>query len=367
MTQFRLDRRTLLKSGYNVYEAFLMNDILHRHNIKTQLYNELIFIQKYLLDSLDYNFRIEKYLFILLSYENLDEEMFKILMKLLSLYVISNNEIMSSFVQKEELSSTFFFILLKNVNFINEEIIEIIFSCFLSQKNNSFIIDVFLDYKLFDNLVLEAQKKALELIISKKLIKGKQDFIELLLNKLTILLLLCDFEEKEEKMSTKQKGIDELIISIIIGILTNNDNDMIIYSFVEILLFNLCKFHSVAKEHLEKSNKGRQEDTHFIITNFFNKLYNSVSVIKIKDLLKKYIQNSKNFEINYKNKFLSIINAYKPIILSSNINIPFRDSIKSQSLFKNRHSSMHKPRDFIKNKLEANNQTANTVEKKKPI
>ena len=45
--------------------------------------NDLIFIQKYLLDSLDYNFRIEKYLFILLSANNMDKEMFYILIKLL--------------------------------------------------------------------------------------------------------------------------------------------------------------------------------------------------------------------------------------------------------------------------------------------
>ena len=202
LTQFRLDKKTLLKCKYNSYEAFLLNNIWHRYNIKTQLYNNLIFIQKFLLDSLDYNFRIEKILFILLSSNNMDKEMFKILMKLLSIYVINNNEILSSFVQKEELSSTFYFILLKNVNFITSEIIEIIFSCFLSKKNDAFVINVFLDYKLFDNMELEAQRKALELIINKKLTKGKQDFLELLLNKLTILLLLCDFEEKEEKVDT---------------------------------------------------------------------------------------------------------------------------------------------------------------------
>ena len=364
LTQFRLDKRTLLKSKYNSYEAFLTNSIMKRYNIKTQLYNNLIFIQKYLLDSLDYNFRIEKYLFILLSANNMDKEMFYILIKLLSLYVISNNEILSSFVQKEELSSTFYFILLKNVKYINSEIIEMIFSCFLSQKNNSFVINVFLDYRLFESLEIEAQKKALELIINKKLTKGKQDFIELLLKKLSLILLLCDFEEKEENFHVKQKGIDELIISIMIGILSKNDNNMVLYSFVEIVLFNLCKFHTIAKEHMEKSNKGRQEDTHFIITNFFNKLYNSVSVIKIKDLLKKYIQSSKNLEINYKNKFIQIINSYKPINLSSNINVSFRDSMKAQSFIKNRHSSFHNSKNFIRNKLDINNQKSNTLEKK---
>ena len=359
LTIFKLDKRTFLKSKYNAYETFLLNNICHRYNIKTQLYHNLIFIPNYLLDSLDYNFRIEKYLFILLSSNNLDKEMFKILIELLSLYVISNNEIMSSFVQKEELSSTFYFILLKNANFINAEIIEIIFSCFLSQKNNDFIIKIFLDYRLFESLDFESQIKALELIISKKLLKGKQDFIELLLKKLIILLLLCDFEENEENIKDKKKDIDELIISIIIGILSKNENNMVMYSYVEILIFNLCKFHSVINEHLEKNNKGRQEDAHFIITNFFQKLSNNIYVIKVKDLLKKYIQNSIGLESNYKRKFISIINSYKPINLSSNLTISFSKLEKKKSLFQNRqnrHASLHFSKNMIKNKLDGNNQ-----------
>ena len=187
LVEFKLDKRTSLKCKYNNYHSFKLSGVCHRNNIKTQLYQNLVFIPNYLLQSLDYNFRIEKYLFILLSNNNLDKDMFRILIELLSLYVINNNEIMSSFVQKDELSSTFYFILLKNVKHINAEIIEIIFSCFLSQKNNAFIINVFLDYKLFDNLEPKSQRKALELIISKKLMKGKQDCIELLLNKLILL------------------------------------------------------------------------------------------------------------------------------------------------------------------------------------
>ena len=292
--------------------------------------------------------------------------MFKILIELFTIYVISNNEIMSSFVQKDELSSTFYFILLKNVKYINAEIIEIIFSCFLSQKNNAFIINVFLDFKLFDNLETKSQRKALELIISKKLIKGKQDCIELLLNKLILLLLLCDFEEKEENISENKKSIDELIISIIIGILTNNENNMILYSYVEILLFNLIKFHTVVKEHLEKSNKGRQEDTHFIITNFFNKLYNTIYIIKNKDLLKKYIQNTQKLESNYKRKFISIINSYKPVNLSSNIAINNKTEMnQTKSLFKSRHHlSVHNPRNFIKNKFSEENNNIQINRKK---
>ena len=365
LIQFKLDKKTLLKCKYNSYEAFVLNNIWHRYNIKTQLYNNLIFIPKYLLESLDYNFRIEKYLFILLSNNNMDKDMFKILIELFSFYVISNNEIMSSFVQKEELSSTFYFILLKNVKYINSEIIEIIFSCFLSQKNNAFVIKVFLDYKLFDNLEPTAQRKALELIISKKIMKGKQDCIELLLNKLNILLLLCDFEEKEEKISEKEKSIDEIIISIIISILSKNENNMMFYSFVEILIFNLCKFHTVVKEHLEKNNKGRQEDAIYIINNYLGKLYNSAYVIKNKDLLKKYIQNSKSLEINYKKKFISIINSYKPINLSSNITISSKKKVKS--LFQGRHSLGSNPPDSIKDKLEENNQVLDNISEKKEI
>ena len=366
LVEFKLDRKTLLKCKYNNYYSFKLNGVCHRNNIKTQLYQNLVFIPNYLLQSLDYNFRIEKYLFILLSNNNIDKDMFKILIELFTIYVISNNEIMSSFVQKDELSSTFYFILLKNVKYINAEIIEIIFSCFLSQKNNAFIINVFLDFKLFDNLETKSQRKALELIISKKLIKGKQDCIELLLNKLMLLLLLCDFEEKEENISENKKSIDELIISIIIGILTNNENNMILYSYVEILLFNLIKFHTVVKEHLEKSNKGRQEDTHFIITNFFNKLYNTIYIIKNKDLLKKYIQNTQKLESNYKRKFISIINSYKPVNLSSNIAINNKTEMnQTKSLFKSRHHlSVHNPRNFIKNKFSEENNNIQINRKK---
>ena len=368
LVEFKLDKKTLLKSKYNNYYTFILSGILHRNNIKTQLYQNLVFIPNYLLQSLDYNFRIEKYLFILLSGNNIDKDMFKILIELFSFYVISNNEIMSSFVQKDELSSTFYFILLKNVRYINTEIIEIIFSCFLSQKNNAFIINVFLDYKLFENLDAKSQRKALELIINKKLIKGKQDCIELLINKLTLLLLLCDFEPRDEKIQENNKNIDELIISIIIGILQHNENNMILYSYVEILLFNLIKFHTMAKEHLDKSNKGRQEETHFIITNFFNKLYNSIYVIKDKDLLKKYIQNSQSLESNYKRKFISIINSYKPVNLSSNITITEKTKAK-KSLFQERHYSLHQPRNFTKKKLseEKSNNTQELMNRKATI
>ena len=359
LTSFRLDKKTLLKSRYNSYESFLLNNIYHRYNIKTQLYDKLIFIQKFLLDSLDYNFRLEKYLFILLNSNNLDKDTFKELMTLLSNYVISNNEIMSSFVQKEELCSTFYFTLLKNVNYIDVEIIDLIFSSFLSKKSNSFIIEVFLDYKLFNSLESSAQRKAFELILNKRLLKGKQDFINLILKKFTLLLLLCDFEEKEEKKNKNMKRIEELIISIIIGILSKNENDMTLYSNIEILLFNLCKFHNMTKEHLEKNNKGRQEDAHFIITNFFYKLYNSVSVITTKELLKKYIENS-NIEKNYKRKYIAILNSYKPINLSSNVAISFRDSLNHNQKSQSRRYSVNSSsvvKNFIKNNLGVNNNT----------
>lgn len=115
-----------------------------------------------------------------------------------------------------------------------------------------------LDYRLFDNLEFDAQNKALQLIINKKLINGKSDFVELLLQKLYIILLLCDFEiEDKENNSSNIKDIDELIISIIIGIFNNNRDNNEILKIIENMSFNLCKFHSSVKEHIEE--KIREE------------------------------------------------------------------------------------------------------------
>ena len=75
--------------------------------------------------------------------------------------------------------------------------------------------------------------------------------------------------------------------------------------------------------------------------------------------LKKYIQNSIGLESNYKRKFISIINSYKPINLSSNLTISFSKLEKKKSLFQNRqnrHASLHFSKNMIKNKLDGNNQ-----------
>ena len=128
------------------------------------------------------------------------------------------------------------------------------------------------------------------------------------------------------------------------------------------LLFNLCKFHSIAKEHLERNIKGKKEETRYKIIDFFNKLYNSVSVIKIKDLLKKYIQNLTNLESNYKNKFISIINSYKAANLSTNVKISFRNSIKDKSFNRDRSDSEHIPLNFIKNRLESINKEKRSLD-----
>ena len=334
LTVFKLDKKTTLINKYNIYEYASLNGVYHRYNLKSQLYKYLIFIDKYLSYSLDYNFRIEKYIFILLNNNNIGKDIFKVLIQLLTNYVINNNENMSSFMEKEELSSTLYFILLKNASYIDAEIVDILFSCFLSQKNfkNNFLINVFLDYKLFDSLKLEAKIHALQLIINKKILNSKNELIELLYKKLYIILLLCDFDkEEDEECNNNKKGIDELIISIIVSILSKNENNNYILKSIEELLYNLCKFHSMVKEHLENSNKGRKDETHYIITNFFHKLYNSISVIKDKDLLQKSIEELNNLDKNYKDKLLSICKSYKSINLSTNIVMTFRESIRKSS------------------------------------
>ena len=361
MTKFKLDKNTRLISKYNSYESALLNCIFHRNNIKNQLYRYIIYIDKYLSNSLDYNFRIEKYLFILLNNNNIDKDIFKILIELLTNYVINNNENMSSFLEKEELSSTLYFILLKNAKYIDAEIVDILFSCFLSQNNikNNFVINVFLDYRLFDNLIFEAQSKALQLILNKKLINGKSEFIELLLKKLYIILLLCDFESKNEE---NKKSIDELLISIIFGIFSKHINSNNILKIIEDLIYNLCKFHSVVKEHISKSNKGRIEETYDIIVNFFHKLYNSISVIKDKDLLQKKIEEM-DLEKNYKEKLINICKAYKPTNLSSNMAMSFRKSSNKDShLFRRLSVRNSKEIEEIRNKFELEKKETITIE-----
>ena len=327
LTKYKLDKKTELISKYNLNELASLNYVFHRYNIKNQLYKYLIYLDKYLSYSLDYNFRIEKYIFILLN-NNIDKDTFRLLIILLTNYVINNNENMSSFMEKEELCSTLYFTLLKNVKYIDSEIVDILFSCFLSQKNfrNNFLVNVFLDYKLFDNLSIESKEKALELIINKKLINGKSELIDLLFKKLYIILLLCDLNEDIEK--TSKKSVDELITSIIIGIFSKNENRNFILKSIEELLYNLCKFHSMVKEHIERNNNKRPEETHFIITNFFHKLYNSISVMRDKDLLQKKIEELNNLNKNYKEKLIGVCKLYKPANLSTNIDITFRETAK---------------------------------------
>ena len=356
LSKYKLDNKTILFSKYNLDESASLNCVFHRYNIKTQLYKYLIYIDKYLSYSLDNNFRIEKYIFILLNNNNIEKDIFKMLIILLINYVINNNENMSSFMEKEELYSTLYFILLKNANYIDIEIVDKLFSCFLSQKNfrNNFLINVFLDYKLFDKLQLEAKTKALELIISKKIINGKGEFIDLLFKKLYLILLLCDFDSDDnENSNNDQKSLNELIISIIITIFSKNENRNYILTSIEDLLYNLCKFHSMVKEHVEKNNKGRNNTTHNIINAFFHKLNNSVSVISDKDLLQKKIEELDNINRNYKQKLLSICKSFKLINLSSNPVITFRESLK-----KRRRLSVRSPNAI---KLEIDNNELNTI------
>ena len=369
LTEFKLDENTILISKYNSYESLLSNSIFHRHNIKTQLSKYFIFIDKYLSYSLDFYFRIEKFIFILLNNNNIDKSTFKVLIELLVNYIINNNENMSSFLEKEELSTTLYFVLLKHSEYIDNEIIDILFSSLLSYKNN-FLINIFLDYVLFDKLSIEVKNKILHYIISKRIIKGKIDFLKLLLRKLYILLLLCDYKTEKEKEENKLKNVDDSIISIIIGILSKNENNNEILKMVEEILYNLCKFHSMVKEHINKNNKGRKEDTISIITNFFYKLYNSISVVKVKDLFEKKINEMENLNENYKNRLITICNTYKKANLSSSISINFRESTKKIKKFaeeekenddikeekENRNEDIIIKKEYIKNEEENNNE-----------
>ena len=110
-----------------------------------------------------------------------------------------------NFLTKEEIISSFYFIIYKNANYIDKSILEMMFTSLISYEklNISIVIDVFLDFKLFDKLKNETKKYLLNLIDRKLLSIDNFDNDIILLEKLSNLLILsCNDSNKNKDNNT---------------------------------------------------------------------------------------------------------------------------------------------------------------------
>ena len=328
LTNFKLDENTKLVSKYNAIYSARINSIFHKCFIKSQLYRKLFFCETYLTNSLDYLFRFEKYLFILLNSLNLDKIIFNELISLLSTYLMINENFIPKFFLKEEFSSSLYFSLFRNAKFIDKETIDNLLSVVLinnSKKiislNNNVIINTFLDIRLFD-LINNQTKYDLISLISSKIVQKYQSIVNniFIVEKLSKILMLCLFNSKND--------IDELIINIIFDIFIENPKNNSILNIIEEVVYILFNFDTYSTYHLSKFKNGRNSETSKIIYEYFNKIYNKESVTHIKELILKKL-SSMSLDIKKKEKLNRIVSAYTPPILvdtSNNNNLDRNDS-----------------------------------------
>ena len=311
LTNFKLDKNTKLISKYNGLYSARINSIFHKCFIKSQLHNKIFFPEILLSNSLDYLFRLEKYIFILLNHSNIDKIIFNELISLLSIYLIINENFLPKFFSKEEFLSCLYFSLYRNSKYIDKQTIENLLSFILINDNkrslkiaNKIIIDMLLDIKLFD-LMNHQTKYDLINIINSKIIKNGQNIINniVMIEKLSKILMLCQFNNKND--------VDELIINIIFEIFEINPKDNIILKIVEEIIYILFNFDLYTSSHLSKYKNGRTNETYKIIYKYFNKIYNKETIFHIKELISKKI-NSIMIDIEIKEKLNRIIMAYNP-------------------------------------------------------
>ena len=356
LTNFKLDDNTKLISKYNSIYSARINSIFHKCFIKSQLYKKLFFTEILLTNSLDYLFRLEKYIFLMLNNLNIDKIIFNELISLLSLYLIINENFIPKFFLKEEFSSSLYFSLYRNAKFIDKDTIKNLLSIILINHNkniitlkNNIIINILLDIKLFDLINNQTKYDLISLINSEVIKKFKSIFnYFFIIEKLSKILLLCQFNKKND--------VDELILNIIFDIFEENPKDVSILNIIEEIVYILFYFDKYSSYHLVKYKNGRVNETSKIIYEYFNKIYNNESVLHIKELLLKKIE-SITFDIQIKEKLNRIILAYTPpdLIDSSNKNnLNHNDSINilnseneeddEDNLFQLSNCSLHKVR-----------------------
>ena len=346
LTHYKLDEDTVLISKYDSYDFAKINNIYYNNNTKWLFYKNIFFIDNYLAFSFDFNFRLEKYIFILLNNNNLDKDIFKLLINLLSLYFMINSRYLLNFLCKEEIISTMYFIIYKWTKFIDKEIIELLFSALLSYDKCNFclISEIFLDFQIFKNLNVNSKVELLNLIERKILLDTTTLDISLL-EKLTNLLVLCPSENENNI------NIDEMIINILLKFLelNNNKNPKINENFEKlfILLFNFKLF---IQEHLTTYNKGQNTKSYNILKNYFKKMFDNNSIANISEIIKKKINSNFFNDNNLKNKILQLCNSNST---STKSNTNFNDNNKENN------TNNNTPNKNYNNDLSTNNSKMN--------
>ena len=299
---FKLDENTYLISKYNNINTIILNSILKKDCIKSQLYKNVFFNQILSSYSLNYLFRLEKYIFILSNNSNIDKIIFNQLIQLLSTYLIMNKSFIYKFLTKEEFYSSLYFSLYKNAKFIDKNTIENLLSVVLA-GNNNLIIDILLDIKIFEIMNPETKIYLIN-IINDNIIKKEKNIINIfhILEKLQLILILY---------LSNNKTIDELIINIIFKFFEENQKEKNILNLLEETIYILFNFSKFNLAHLSKFKKGKRTQTYKIIYEYFHKIYKNEIIIHLKEFicqkLEKIIINNE-----IKEKINRLINSYSP-------------------------------------------------------
>ena len=329
LTNFKLDENTKLITAYNNLFSARMNSIFNKNFIKLQFYRKIFFTDILIINSLDYIFRLEKYIFILLNNPNIDRIIFNELISLLCTYLIINENFIQKFLAKEEFNSCLYFSLYRNVKFIDKETIEYLLSTILFNNNNSnkvhnhIILDILLDSKLFDSMNQQT-KYDLIILINNKIIQNSPNNISknLLLEKLALILMLCQFNNREN-------DIDELLINILFEPFESNSKDEKTISIIEEIIYILFYFDKYTSTHLSNYKNGRVKETFKIIYGYFNKIYNRESIENINELMLKKLE-SILLVTEYKNKLNRLISSYSFPLLT-NVDVNKNDLMKNNN------------------------------------
>ena len=324
LTNFQLDDDTILISKYNSYESAKLNCTYYQNNLNMIFHNNIFFIKSYLSHAFDFSFRLEKYVFILLNNLNLDKELFRLLINIFCSYLMLNRDYLTNFLAKEEIISSLYFILYKNVIYLDNSIVEIIFTSLLSYEklNTSIATDIFLDFQLFEKMDNETKNGLLNLVEKKLLLIDDYNHDILLFEKLQNLLILCCNDSNDKNKDNidinmpldniNTKSIDESIIEIICKLIFKNSKIQAFIDKATELFYIIFNFHTFVKVHINEFKKGRTKETYQVISSFFKKMFINEDIIKIKNIFIKIFNNKINFEKFIKNKLIALCQSFNP-------------------------------------------------------
>ena len=366
LTNFKLDENTYLISKYNNINSVILNSFANKNFIKSHFYKNIFFNQNFTSLTLDYLYRLDKMIIILLNNTNIEKIIFNELIQLLCIYLILNKNFIKKYFSKEEFFSSLYFSLYKNVKFIDKNTIENLLSIINNAENNSninnLIIDILLDIKIFELLNPQIQ---IDLInsINNNIIKKEKKFINIfyIIEKLKLILILC--------LSSNKINIDEIIIDIIIEAFEDNKKEEKMKKLIEELIYILFYFDKFSSAHLLKYKKGKLKETSKIINENFKKLYDNETISHLKDYFLKKAEYLSN-DIEIKDRISWLIFSYSPsnlINISNNdrnniLNFKEDDTDEDDdlySLFNIRKSLINKKRSLSFNKLETKNNINN--------